>query len=150
MCIHLKPSVHLWVLFHLYPTIYIHVYLCVSICIHLSLHINCVYIYIYIVSKTYQKPSTYNKKLIVIYWSEICVFGSKHWKPKWRNTINMRVSWDRGTPQSSISMALSLINQLLRGTPIYGHPHICSFIYCCSIHSFIEGCQWTTAGRCSR
>ena len=27
-------------------------------------------------------------------------------------------------PQSSISMAFSLINQLLRGTPIYGNPHL--------------------------
>ena len=37
----------------------------------------------------------------------------------------MRVSWNRGTPQSSISMAFSLINQLLRGNPHdYGNPHM--------------------------
>ena len=36
----------------------------------------------------------------------------------------MVVSWNGGTPKSSILMACSIVNHLFRGAPIYGNPHI--------------------------
>ena len=38
--------------------------------------------------------------------------------------VYMEVSWNRGTPKSSIFMGFSLINPPFWGTPIYGNPHM--------------------------
>ena len=41
----------------------------------------------------------------------------------------MEVSWNRGTPGSSILVGFSLINHPFGGTPIYGNPHIVSWFW---------------------
>ena len=41
----------------------------------------------------------------------------------------MVVSWNRGTPKSSILMGFSLINHPFWGTPIYGNPHIYTYTH---------------------
>ena len=42
----------------------------------------------------------------------------------WKNKIDVGISWNRGTPKSSIFMEFSLINQPFMGTPILGNPHV--------------------------
>ena len=42
---------------------------------------------------------------------------------------NMEVSWNRGTPKSSILVGFSLISQPFWGTSIYGNPYIYTYIY---------------------
>ena len=38
--------------------------------------------------------------------------------------LQVEVSWNGGTPQSSILMGFSMINNLFLGTPIYGNPQV--------------------------
>ena len=67
--------------------------------------------------------------------SERCIFGTAsdlarnplslhHGNDDDSVYIYMGVSWNRGTPKSSILMGCSLINHPFGGTPIDGNPHI--------------------------
>ena len=66
---------------------------------------------------------------LIIFW------GMPKIKPIWGHTAyvfshwsgmtyHMGVSWNRGTPKSSILIGFSLINPPFGVTPIYGNPHI--------------------------
>ena len=55
-----------------------------------------------------------------------------------RRFHNMEVSWNRGTPTSSILVWFSLMNQPFGGTPIYGNLHTCSGIFWSCDSVFID------------
>ena len=47
---------------------------------------------------------------------------------------HMGVSWNGGTPKSSILMGFSIINHPFWGTPIFGNPHIVSWCFIWVFH----------------
>ena len=59
---------------------------------------------------------------------------------------DMEVSWNRGTPKSSILIGISIINEAFRGTPIYGSPIWSMAVWGRSSSRFRHGLRYNQHG----